>query len=238
MDEQQYNTYAVPSYQDMVRAQSAFVNRVYTWMSIGLALTGFIAWFLGERNIEFVIKHQQWFLPLIVVEVLLVLAMSWMINKISPAVASVMFFIYAAINGVTLSWIFLAYQIGSIANVFFITCGTFAGMSIYGYVTKRDLTGVGSFCLMAIWGLIIAGIINIFWHNDLAQFVISCLGVLVFVGLTAYDTQKIKQLALAAAEGQIDPASAKKFAVIGALELYLDFVNLFLYLLRLFGRRR
>ena len=136
MDEQQYNTYAVPSYQDMVRAQSAFINRVYTWMSIGLALTGFIAWFLGERNIEFVIKHQQWFLPLIVVEVLLVIAMSWMINKISPAVASVMFFIYAAINGVTLSWIFLAYQIGSIANVFFITCGTFAGSSC-GFCRRR-----------------------------------------------------------------------------------------------------
>ena len=238
MDEQQYNTYAVPTYQEMVRAQSAFINRVYIWMTFGLALTGFIAWFLGERNIDFVIKHQQWFLPLIVVEVLLVIGMSWAINKISPAVASVMFFLYAAINGVTLSWIFLAYQIGSIANVFFITCGTFAGMSVFGYVTKRDLSGIGSFCLMAIWGLIIAGIVNIFWHNDMAQFVISCFGVLIFVGLTAYDTQKIKQLAVAAAEGGLNSDDAKKFAVIGALELYLDFVNLFLYLLRLFGRRR
>ena len=149
-----------------------------------------------------------------------------------------MFFIYAAINGVTLSWIFLAYQLGSVANAFFVTCGTFAGMSIYGYITKKDLSGIGAFCGMALWGLIIAGIINIFFHNDMAQFVISCFGVLIFVGLTAYDTQKIKQLAFAAADGEIDSESAKKMAVIGALQLYLDFVNLFIYLLRLFGKRR
>ena len=137
-----------------------------------------------------------------------------------------------------MSWIFLAYELGSVAHVFFVTCGTFAGMSIYGYVTRRDLSGIGSFCGMALWGLIIAGIVNIFWHNNMADFVISCIGVLIFVGLTAYDTQKIKQLALASAEGGISEEESKKYAIIGALELYLDFVNLFLYLLRLFGRRR
>ena len=233
-----YNAFVHLNTEDMARVQSAFLNRVYMWMTGGLAATGAVAWYLGTQKIDFMLKHQGLVLPLIVVEVLLVICLGWMINKINAAVAGVMFAAYSLLNGVTLSWIFLAYQLGSVANVFFITCATFAGMSAYGYITKRSLDGIGSFCMMALWGLIIAGVINIFWHNDLAQFVVSCLGVLVFVGLTAYDTQKIKQLALAAAEGQIDPASAKKFAVIGALELYLDFVNLFLYLLRLFGRRR
>lgn len=238
MDNSNYEGYVQANSEDFARIQSAFVNRVYSWMSTGLAVTGAVAWYLGTQKIEFVFKHANWFLPLMVVEVLLVMALGWMINKMNSFVAGALFFVYAALNGVTLSWIFLAYQIGSVANVFFVTCATFAGMSIYGYITKRDLTGIGSFCGMALWGLIIAGIINIFWHNDMAQFVISCFGVLIFVGLTAYDTQKIKQLALAAADGEINDEDAKKTAVIGALQLYLDFINLFLYLLRLFGRRR
>lgn len=233
-----YENYVQPSYEDAVRAQSAFINRVYSWMSVGLAITGCIAWYFGTQKIDFIIKNGGMLLPLIVVEVLVVMALSWMINKINSFVASALFFIYAALNGVTMSWIFLAYELGSVANVFFITCATFGGMSVYGYVTKRDLTTIGSICGMALWGLIIAGIINIFWHNDMAQFVISCIGVLVFVGLTAYDTQKIKQLAIGIADGEYDGETAKKAAVIGALQLYLDFVNLFLYLLRLFGRRR
>lgn len=238
MDNENYGNYVQANYEDMAKIQSAFINRVYSWMSIGLAVTGIIAWYLGTKNVEFILKNANLFLPLLVVEVLLVMALGWMINKINSAVAAAMFFIYAAINGVTLSWIFLAYQLGSVANAFFVTCGTFAGMSIYGYITKKDLSGIGAFCGMALWGLIIAGIINIFFHNDMAQFVISCFGVLIFVGLTAYDTQKIKQLAFAAADGEIDSESAKKMAVIGALQLYLDFVNLFIYLLRLFGKRR
>ena len=237
MDNENYGNYVQANYEDMAKIQSAFINRVYSWMSIGLAVTGIIAWYLGTKNVEFILKNANLFLPLLVVEVLLVMALGWMINKINSAVAAAMFFIYAAINGVTLSWIFLAYQLGSVANAFFVTCGTFAGMSIYGYITKKDLSGIGAFCGMALWGLIIAGIINIFFHNDMAQFVISCFGVLIFVGLTAYDTQKIKQLAFAAADGEIDSESAKKMAVIGALQLYLDFVNLFIYLLRLFGKR-
>ena len=238
MNENEYGSYVQANYEDMAKVQSAFINRVYSWMSCGLAVTGAIAWYLGTQNIHFILHHANWFLPLMVIEVLLVIGLGFMINKISSAVAAAMFFVYAAINGVTLSWIFLAYQIGSVANVFFVTCGTFAGMSVYGYVTKKDLTGIGAFCGMALWGLIIAGIINIFFHNDMAQFVISCFGVLIFVGLTAYDTQKIKRLALESAEGNFDLESSKKLAVIGALQLYLDFVNLFLYLLRLFGKRR
>ena len=238
MDNSNYENYIHVNSEDAARIQSAFINRVYSWMSTGLAVTGAVAWYLGTQKIEFILRHSNWFLPLMVVEVLLVMALGWMINKISSFAAGAMFFVYSALNGVTLSWIFLAYQIGSVANVFFVTCATFAGMSVYGYITKRDLTGIGSFCGMALWGLVIAGIINIFWHNDMAQFVISCFGVLVFVGLTAYDTQKIKQLAAASAEGEMDEENMKKTAVIGALQLYLDFINLFLYLLRLFGRRR
>lgn len=238
MDNENYGSYVQANYEDMAKIQSAFINRVYSWMSFGLALTGFVAWYLGTQKIDFILKHANLFLPLMVIEVLLVMGLGFMINKISSAAAAVMFFVYAALNGVTLSWIFLAYQIGSVANVFFVTCGTFAGMSIYGYVTRKDLSGIGAFCGMALWGLIIAGIINIFFYNDMAQFVISCFGVLIFVGLTAYDTQKIKQLALSAAEGNIDLENSKKMAVIGALQLYLDFINLFLYLLRIFGKRR
>lgn len=236
--ENSYNSYVHLNSEDMARAQSAFINRVYAWMTCGLAATGSVAWYLGTQKIEFMLKHQNLVLPLIVVEVLLVIALGGLINKINSAVAGVMFGVYSLINGVTLSWIFLAYQLGSVANVFFITCATFAGMSAYGYITKRSLEGIGSFCMMALWGLIIAGIVNIFWHNDLAQFVVSSLGVLVFVGLTAYDTQKIKMLALSAAEGNVDGESSRKYAIIGALELYLDFINLFIYLLRLFGKRR
>ena len=238
MNESQYGSSVQLNYEDMARIQSAFINRVYIWMSFGLAATGGVSWYLGTKNVELIMRHQNWFLPLLILEVLLVIGMSWMINKISASVAGLMFAIYSIVNGVTMSWIFLVYELGSVANVFFITCSTFAGMSLYGYVTKRDLSGIGSFCGMALWGLIIAGIVNIFWHNNMAQFVISCIGVLVFVGLTAYDTQKIKQLAFAAAEGAVSAEESRKYAIIGALELYLDFVNLFLYLLRLFGRRR
>lgn len=237
-DNGNYEAYVRSNSEDMAHIQSAFINRVYAWMSTGLAVTGIIAWYLGVQKVEFILRHANWFLPLMVVEVLLVIALSGMINKINSVVATLLFFIYAAVNGVTLSWIFLSYQIGSVANVFFATCATFAGMSLYGHLTKRDLTGIGAFCGMALWGLIVAGIINIFWRNSMAELVISCVGVLVFVGLTAYDTQKIKLLALSAAEGSLDAETSRKVAIIGALELYLDFINLFLYLLRLFGRRR
>ena len=156
MDNSNYENYVQANVEDAARIQNAFINRVYTWMSTGLAVTGGIAWYLGTQNVEFILRNANWFFPLMVVEVLLVIALGWMINKINSFAAGVMFFIYSALNGVTLSWIFLAYQIGSVANVFFTTCATFAGMSVYGYVTKRDLTGIGSFCAMALWGLIIA----------------------------------------------------------------------------------
>ena len=155
---------------------------------------------------------------------------------LDPATATALFILYAAINGITLSVIFIAYTMSSIAQVFGITAATFAGMAIVGTTTKRDLTGMGSFLTMALLGLIIASIVNLFWRNDLLYWICSYAGVLIFVGLTAYDANKIKQLYLAA--GTEDSELTGRIAVIGALTLYLDFVNLFLYLMRLFGRRR
>ena len=131
MDNSNYENLVHISSEDAARIQSAFVNRVYSWMSTGLAVTGAVAWYLGTQKIEFILRHANWFLPLMVIEVLLVMALGWMINKISSFAAGAMFFVYSALNGVTLSWIFLAYQIGSVANVFFVTCATFAGMSVF-----------------------------------------------------------------------------------------------------------
>lgn len=219
-------------------AVNTFMCDVYTWMTAGLAATGVVAWYLGVKNPEFIVQHASWFTPLIVIELLLVLAIGWMIDKISPAVAGIMFAVYAVLNGMTLSWIFLAYELGSVGTIFLVTAGTFGGMSLFGYITKRDLTGIGSLCMMGLWGLVISAVVNIFWKNDMLQFMTSCVGVVVFVGLTAYDTQKIKMIALASADGEITGANARKLAVLGALTLYLDFINLFLYLLRLFGRRK
>lgn len=218
--------------------QNAFINRVYAWMTAGLACTGVIAYFLGIQSPETLSRLFPWMMPLLIIELLVVLALSWGINRLSAAAATVLFFVYAGLNGVTLSVIFLAYELGSVAKVFFITTATFGAMSVVGYTTKRDLSGLGSFLFMGLIGLIIAGIINAIWYSSEAELVISFIGVLIFVGLTAYDTQKIKRLAAACEEGGADAEVVGKSSIIGALQLYLDFINLFLYLLRLMGRRR
>jgi FtsH-binding integral membrane protein len=160
--------------------------------------------------------------------------MSFGINKMSAAKAQTVFWIFAALMGISLSSIFLMYTGGSIARVFFITSGTFGAMSIYGYTTKRDLTKLGSFLMMGLIGIIIASLVNIFLKSPMMYFVISILGVLIFVGLTAYDTQKIKNMYAVSDTGEL----MGKKAVMGALTLYLDFINLFIMLLRLFGQRR
>lgn len=223
--------------QSAVR-QNAFINRVYAWMTAGLACTGIIAYFIGMQNPQTLSRLMPWMMPLLIVELVVVIALSWGINRLSAAAATVLFFFYAGLNGVTLSVIFLAYELGSIAKVFFITTATFGAMSAIGYTTKRDLSGLGSFLFMGLIGLIIAGIINAFWYSSQADLVISFIGVLLFVGLTAYDTQKIKRMASACDEGEVDAEIVGKSSIIGALQLYLDFINLFLYLLRLMGRRR
>jgi FtsH-binding integral membrane protein len=206
-------------------------------MCFALAVTAFISLLVASTPalVQTVFGNPILFFGLIGGEFLLVIGISAMIDKMSAATATALFIAYAAINGLTLSIIFLAYTAASVTSVFFITGGVFGAMSIYGYVTKRDLTTIGNLCFMALIGLIIAMVVNIFMHSSTMYWIISFAGVLIFVGLTAYDTQKIKQMATCV-EGDFE--SGRKGAIMGALALYLDFINLFLFLLRIFGSRR
>ena len=226
----------------------AYMLKVYNYMASGIALTGFIALLLFKMavvsgpNGEILGLTQlgntlynsglAWVVMLAPLGV--VFYMSFGIAKMSASKAQTVFWIFAALMGASLSSIFLAYTGTSITRVFFITAGTFGAMSIYGYTTKRDLTKLGSFLMMGLIGIIIASLVNIFLKSSMMYFVISIIGVLVFVGLTAYDTQKIKNMYLASDSGEL----MGKKAVMGALTLYLDFINLFIMLLRLFGQRR
>jgi uncharacterized protein len=217
--------------------QTGFVARVYNWMGLGLATTAVVSLLTASSPslLNFIFGNQLVFFGLIIAELGLVMALSAAIGRLQATTAVMMFFIYSALNGLTLSAIFLAYTSASIANTFFVTAGTFGAMSLYGYTTKRDLTSWGSFLFMGLIGIILASVVNIFLKSEAIYWVITYAGVLVFVGLTAYDTQQIKAMAL---QGFGDEETERKGAVIGALRLYLDFVNLFLMLLNIFGRRR
>ncbi len=235
MQQPQYN---LPQTETAATAAiSAFFSRVYTWMALGLALTGAIAAYVSSRPdlVALLLGKQLNFFLLIGATLGLVMAISWGINKISAPVATGLFLLYAALNGILFSSIFLVYTGESIAKVFFITGGTFGVMSIYGFITKTDLTRVGQIAFMGLIGVIIASIANWFFKSSTLSYIISYVGVAVFVALTAYDTQKLKHIALQVREGSEGFAKA---SIIGALTLYLDFINLFLLLLRLFGRRR
>ena len=221
-----------------------YMLRIYNYMASGLALTGIVA-YVGANtpailNMLYTHSPEGFLQPTMMAWIVMlsplafVLALSFGINKMSASTAQAVFWAFSAVMGLSLAHIFLVYTGASIARVFFITAGTFAGMSLYGYTTKRDLTGIGSFCFMGLIGIIIASIVNMFLQSSAMQFVISVIGVLIFVGLTAYDTQKIKSM-YAEADGS---ETATKKAIMGALTLYLDFINLFLMLLRLFGTRR
>ena len=174
-------------------------------------------------------------MPLLLAELALVFGLSWLIKKMNALTATIMFILYSFLTGLTLSVIFLVYQLGSIVSIFGVTAGIFAAMSAYGYYTKRDLTGIGTLAIFGLFGIVIAGIINLFIQNSMTDFVINVIGVVVFIALTAYDTQKIKTMNVIGNEGTDDD---KKEAIMGALTLYLDFINLFLKLLSLFGKRR
>lgn len=217
-------------------AQGEFIRRVYNWMGLGLAVTALVALFTisSPAMIKFVFGSRIVFFGLILGELALVIALSAAINRLQASTAVLMFFVYAALNGMTLSAIFMVYTRASIANTFFVTAGTFGFMSLYGYTTKKDLTSWGSFLIMGLWGVILASVVNIFFNSPSIYWLVTYAGVIVFVGLTAYDTQKIKQMAI---QGFGDQETETKGAVIGALQLYLDFINLFLMLLRIFGRR-
>lgn len=216
---------------------NAFVRSVYNWMCIGLAVTGFTAWYIAGSPALIKMFSGGMFIFLILATFGLVFVISGMMNRISAGTATGLFVLYSALMGVMLSSIFLVYKLESIASTFFICSGTFLACSIYGWTTKRDLTSIGGFLMMGLIGIIIASVVNIFMGSAMIYAVISYIGVIVFVGLTAYDTQKIKNMAMTQPDG-LDGAVMRKGAILGALSLYLDFINLFLMLLRIFGQAR
>lgn len=215
-----------------------FIRSVYNWMAIGLGLTGLIAYYIAgsETLVRTFLGNQMLFFGIIIVELGLVFYLSARIQKIEAGTATAMFLLYAALNGITLSFVFLVYTSSSIASTFFVCAATFVACSVYGMVTQRDLTSMGGFLMMGLIGIIIATVVNIFIQSAGMTMIISYIGVLVFVGLTAYDTQQLKQMALSQPDG-LEAGVVRKGAIMGALKLYLDFINLFLMLLRILGNR-
>lgn len=229
--------YAGERQWDVSAAFPVLMRKVYVWMTLALVITGFTAFGVANSPgiLQAIYTNQILFWGLIIAEFALVIGVSAAINKISLTTATLMFVLYSVINGALLSYIFLAYTSSSIATVFFITAGTFAAMALIGYTTKTDLSSMGKYLLMALIGMIIATLVNVFFVKSTGfELVLSYVGVLVFVGLTAYDSQKIKQMLLQAPDAG---EGAQKVALLGALSLYLDFINLFIYLLRIFGKR-
>lgn len=222
---------------EMSAAFPVLMRKVYVWMALALVITGFTAYYVAnnETLLTAIVTNQMLFWGLVLAELGLVIGLSAAINKMSLTVATLMFVVYSVINGVTMSFIFLLYTYSSITNVFLITAGTFAAMALFGYFTKADLSSLGKILMMALVGIIIATIVNIFTKSTGLAMILNYLGVLVFVGLTAYDSQKIKMMLLQAPNAG---EAAQKLALLGALSLYLDFINLFLYLLRILGARR
>ncbi len=217
---------------------NAFVRSVYNWMAVGLALTGAVAYGVAgsPSMIRLIFGNQLLFFGLIIGELALVFYLSARIQRLQAQTATGLFLLYAGLNGLTLSFIFIAYTKTSIASTFFICAGTFVAASVYGMATKRDLTSMGSFMAMGLIGIILASVVNLFFRSTGMQMIISYIGVIVFVGLTAYDTQKLKAMALTQPAG-LDAGVVRKGAILGALSLYLDFINLFLMLLRIMGNR-
>ncbi|MEE8415431.1 MAG: Bax inhibitor-1/YccA family protein [Desulfobacterales bacterium] len=215
-----------------------FVRSVYNWMAIGLALTGLVAFYVAnsESMMRLIFGNKIIFFGLIIGELALVFTISARVQKIKASTATALFVLYAALNGATLSVIFLIYTRTSITSTFFICAATFITCSIYGMTTKRDLTSLGGFMAMGLIGIIIASVVNMFIGSYGIHMIISYIGVIVFVGLTAYDTQKLKTMALSQPAG-LDAGVVRKGAILGALSLYLDFINLFLMLLRILGNR-
>jgi len=224
--------------QVQVRVNS-FVRSVYNWMAIGLALTGFVAYSVANTpEVQQVIFGSGIvFFGLIIAQLALVFIISSRIYKMQAGTATSLFLLYSALNGATLSSIFLAYASSTITSTFFVCSATFVACSVYGYTTRRDLTSMGGFLMMGLIGIVIASLANMFFRSSAVSMVVSYIGVLVFVGLTAYDTQAIKNMALTQ-PADIDAGAVRKGAIIGALKLYLDFINLFLMLLRIFGGNR
>lgn len=238
MDYKELNFQGVTSERqwDVSAAFPILMRKVYLWMTLALVITGITAYGVANSPgvLRAIYENQMLFWILVIAEFALVIGVSAAINKLSLTTATLMFILYSVINGALMSYIFLAYTASSIATVFFITAGTFGAMALIGYTTKTDLSSMGKFLFMALVGLVIATLVNLFIKSDGLTMILSYVGVLVFVGLTAWDSQKIKQMLLQAPDAG---ESAQKLALLGALTLYLDFINLFIYLLRIFGKR-
>lgn len=218
--------------------ENRILRNVYLWMTGGLGLTAVIA--LGvsgnEALVQGLLRTPVLFYGLVIGEVLLVMFIAARITRLSPTAATGSFVLYAGLNGVTLSVLFLLFTQQSIALAFLVAAGTFAGTSAYGFVTKRDLTGVGHYAGMAVWGIFLALVVNLFLRNALFDYLVSLIGVGVFVALTAYDTQVIKRWSEEAGD-RMSEDDFVRYSILGALKLYLDFINIFLFLVRLFGQR-
>ncbi|HSA99419.1 MAG TPA: Bax inhibitor-1/YccA family protein [Anaerolineales bacterium] len=217
---------------------AAVLRRVYVWMTLGLLVTAGTAAFVSVSPLFQLLAGQPLiFLVLMIAELGLVVGLSWGINRLAPATAMLLFFLYAILNGLTFSVLFVVYTLGSVASTFVATAALFGVMSILGYTTKLDLSRVGSFLFMGLIGLLIAMLVNMFWTNTILGWIITFAGILIFLGLTFYDTQRIKRMTATALQ-QGDENVQARMGILGALSLYLDFINLFLFILRLGGRRR
>lgn len=218
--------------------QATLMRNVYTWMTLALVITGLVSLYVAKSYtlLSMIVENRMLFWGLLIAEIGLVIYLSARIHRIASSTATLLFIAYSILNGVTLAFIFMIYTMSSIATTFFVTAGTFGVMALYGYVTKKDLSRIGNICIMALIGLIIASLVNLFLHNSMMDLIISGIGVLIFTGLTAYDSQKIKQL-LTGEDIAINDTT-QKIALMGAMTLYLDFINLFLYLLRFLGDRK
>jgi len=236
MNTRDFDDYALERGEAFSLAFPALMRKVYVWMAMALCITGLTAYGVASSpNLLLTLYSHHWLIiGLLFAELALVFAISGAINRLSLTTATLLFILYSALTGVTFSSIFVVYTMSSIGKVFFITAGTFAAMAFVGYTTHRDLSKMGGILFMALIGLIIATVVNLFIKSSGLELVLSYIGVLVFVGLTAWDTQKIKVML---AQQYDMSETSQKLALLGALELYLDFINLFLYMLRIFGSR-
>ncbi len=230
-----YNDSLVPGVRSDALEQRNFMAKVFGWMSVGLLITGIVALLVSgdKKFVDSLAQGGYWIV--IIAQFGLLIWFSAGINRISAGLATILFLAYSAMTGLTFSILFLIYTQASISSTFFITAGTFGSMALYGYMTKRDLTGLGHYAGMALWGVIIAMVVNFFMHSTGMQAIINIVGVLVFVALTAYDVQKAKFMYLVGPDGS---HASQKAAVSAALNLYLDFINMFLFLLMMFGQQR
>ena len=232
-----YQDYSTEVLREPSEAFPILMRKVYVWMTFALFITGMTAYYVATSPtlITAILTNRVLFFGLIIAELVLVFGISAAINRLSLLAATILFILYSVINGATMSIIFLIYEFSSIATVFFISAGTFAAMAVIGYTTKKDLSTMGKIMYMGLIGLVIATVVNLFLKSPAMTMILSYIGVIVFVGLTAWDSQKIKKMLLQAPD--VDEA-AQKMALLGALTLYLDFINLFIYLLNILGKRR